>query len=91
MARRLYAATLLGIALLVASAALAVAPAPSSTELRASIEALTAPELAGRRSGTEGGDRAAALTYPQAALTHGRSTEQGLSVSTCAGKRWLIT
>lgn len=61
MARRLYVVAVLCVALLVGSVAVAVPASPLASELRASVEALTAPELAGRRSGTDGGTRAAAL------------------------------
>jgi hypothetical protein len=46
--------------LLVSTAALGRAPAvpPTAAELRATVEALTTPEMNGRRAGTPGGDRA---------------------------------
>lgn len=59
MSRRLSAVAVLLSALL-PFVAFAAAPAvPTAVELRATVQALTTPEMAGRRSGTDGGDRAA--------------------------------
>ncbi|HEY7869738.1 MAG TPA: hypothetical protein VIF59_10950, partial [Methylomirabilota bacterium] len=59
------ASRLAALAVLLLTATVAASP-PAASELQAHVQALTAPEMEGRASGTAGGDRAA--RYIAAAL-----------------------